>query len=88
VSLKLAVLSLGLWLAGSHGVAALACCSGMTAPKAACQGCGDHQERDSFSQRPDCCASLEAQQDVEASIPKSEIRGFPDRRPQLHSVAP
>ena len=61
--MKLAILSLGLWLAGAQGFAAEACCSEMPTPKAACDSCGS-TDRESSS-RPDCCTSLEAQKDVD-----------------------
>jgi len=77
VSAKLAVLSLGLWLAGVQGFAAQACCSEMPSPRNTdCHGCGDAGERDT-SPRPDCCTSLEAQKDVELVVPRNEVPQTP-----------
>jgi hypothetical protein len=74
--MKLAVLTLGLWLAAAQGFAAQACCSEMSAPQAACDGCGDSSDRGSSS-RPDCCSSLEAQKDVELDVPRSTLHDNP-----------
>lgn len=70
--MKLAVLTLGLWLAGAQGFAAQACCSEMPAPKAACGDCGNQTSPDP-SPRPDCCTSLEAQKDVDLAGPRTEL---------------
>lgn len=69
--MKVAVLSLGLWLAGAQGFAAQACCSEMPSPKAACDSCGN-TDRESSS-RPDCCTSLEAQKDVDLAVPRNTL---------------
>lgn len=74
--MKLAVLSLGLWLAGAHGFAAEACCSEMPSPKAPCDGCGDSSDRGTSS-RPHCCTSLEAQEDVAVAIPRNTLSENP-----------
>jgi hypothetical protein len=74
--MNLAVLALGLWLAGAQGFAAQACCSDMPAPRAACDGCGDRNDRDT-SPRPDCCTSLEAQKDIDLAAPRNEIPQTP-----------
>jgi hypothetical protein len=76
VAMKLAVLSLGLWLAGAQGFAAQACCAEMPSPKAACDGCGDSSDRDT-SPRPDCCTSLEAQKDIDVAIPRNTLPESP-----------
>jgi len=99
VAMKLAILSLGLWLAGVQGFAAEACCSEMPSPKAACDGCGDSSDRDTPS-RPDCCTSLEAQKDIDVAIPRNTLPENPvvieflpvdpalvDRRPETDRVA-
>ena len=71
--MKLAILSLGLWLVGAQGFAAQACCSEMPAPKqSACDGCGSGADRGDTSPRPDCCTSVEAQQDAELASPRTE----------------
>ncbi len=75
--MKLAILSLGLWLAGAPGFAAQACCSEMPSPKeTACDGCGSGSDRDT-SPRPDCCTSLEAQKDVELGVLRIETPPTP-----------
>jgi hypothetical protein len=75
--MNLAILSLGLWLAGAQGFAAQACCSEMPAPKqAACDGCGSGNDHDT-SPRPDCCTSLEAQKDIDVAVPRQEIPQSP-----------
>ena len=70
--MKLAILALGLWLAGAQGFAAQACCADMPSPKTACDGCGNQATSDT-SPRPDCCTSLEAQEDVEAAFPRNDL---------------
>lgn len=70
--MKLAVLSLGLWLAGAQGMAAQACCSPMPVSNSACDDCGDPSERDSSS-RPDCCTSLEAPKDLERVLARNSF---------------
>lgn len=72
MSAKLAILSLGLWLVGAQAFAAETCCAAMTAPKAACDGCGSHPQPES-APRPDCCTSVEAQQDLDLQLPRSEV---------------
>ena len=75
--MNVAILSLGLWLAGAQGFAAQACCSEMPIPTpSACDGCGSGNDRDT-SPRPDCCTSLEAQKDVELAVPRQEIPQSP-----------
>jgi hypothetical protein len=75
--MRVAVLFLGLWLAGAQGFAAYACCSEMPAPeKSSCDGCGNEGERDT-SPRPDCCTSLEAQKDAELAVPRTAIPQTP-----------
>jgi len=76
VRLKLAVLALGLWLASAQGFAAIACCAEMDSPKAACDGCAD-QSSGKTSPRPDCCTSLEAQDDLDLAVPRSEVPQLP-----------
>jgi len=68
--MKLAVLSLGLWLVGAQGFAAQACCLETPNPKAACGSCGDSSDRDS-SPTPDCCMSIEAPKDIDLAFPKT-----------------
>jgi hypothetical protein len=70
--MKLAVLSLGLWLAGAQAFAAQTCCYEMPSPKAACDGCGDSSDRDTSS-GPDCCTSLESQKDVDVAVPRNTL---------------
>jgi hypothetical protein len=70
--MKLAVLSLGLWLVGAQGFAAQACCSEIPSPKAACDDCGESSDRDTSSRR-DCCTSLESQKDVDVAIPRNTL---------------
>lgn len=70
--MKLAVLSLGLWLVGAQAFAAQACCSQMPTPKTACDSCGDTSTRDTSS-TPDCCTSLEAQKDLDVFVPRSTL---------------
>jgi len=97
--MKLAVLSLGLWLAGAQGFAAEACCAEMPSPKAACDGCDDSSDRDTFP-KSDCCTSLEAQKDIDVAIPRNTLPENPvvieflpvdpalvDRRPETDRVA-
>jgi hypothetical protein len=76
VAMRLAVLSLGLWLAGAQGFAAQACCAQMPSPKAACDGCGDSSDRDTSS-RPDCCTSPESQKDIDVAIPRNTLHENP-----------
>jgi hypothetical protein len=48
----------------------------MASPKAACDGCGNGDDRETSS-RPDCCTSLEAQKDVDLAVPRNEVRQTP-----------
>lgn len=73
--MKLAILTLGLWLAGAQAFAAQACCNEMSVSKTACDTCGN-SERDS-SPRPDCCTSLEAQKDVDLAVARNSLPESP-----------
>jgi hypothetical protein len=89
--MKVAILSLGLWLSAAQGFAAQACCSETPSPrKAACDGCGNDAGQESFP-RPDCCTSLEAQKDVDLSVPRASISQAPvfvELLPEGGAVAP
>lgn len=74
--MKLAVLSLGLWLAGAQGMAAQACCSPMPVSPSACDDCGNPSERDSSS-RPGCCTSLEAPKDLDRVLARNSLPETP-----------
>ena len=76
MAVKFAILTLGLWLVGSQGIATEMCCSEMPSRTAACDGCGDHSDGNT-SPRPDCCTSLEAQQYIESPIPKNDLPDKP-----------
>lgn len=71
--MKLALLTLGLWLAGAQGFAASICCSDMPAPN---NSCGDRSTRESPPQ-PSCCTTLEVQKDVIATTPRSDAPKAP-----------
>ena len=66
--MKVAVLVLGLWLAGAPGVVTQACLPEVASQKADCGSCGGQTGSDTS-----CCITVKAQKDVEAAVPKNDL---------------
>ena len=88
--MKAAIVILGLCLSGAQSFSAQVCCAKVVAQKSSCGNCGDSSLGDA-PVRPDCCTSLEAQKDVDLTVPRNTLPEVPvviDLLPVDSSFAP
>ena len=74
--MKAAILAFGLCLAGAQGFSSQVCCLSRPTEKATCGGCGE-SSKPATPAHPDCCTSLEAQQDIDVAAPKYTLPAAP-----------